>query len=106
MIMRGGLRRNALDGDSWQVLCDAPALTLTGAVMTSNLLISGRSANFVVPVARGTPQALKELYMWPQVLLDGKHVVYTVFDSRTGVVRRNSVQPTYHAESSTWSVGL
>jgi Tol biopolymer transport system component/DNA-binding winged helix-turn-helix (wHTH) protein len=92
MTMRGSLRRNALYGDSWQVLCDTPALTLTGALMTSNLLISGRSASFVVPVSGGTPQALKELYMWPQILPDGKHVVYTVFDSRTGHHRARVVK--------------
>ena len=92
MTMRGSLRRNALYGDSWQVLCDTPALTLTGALMTSNLLISGRSANFVVPVAGGTPQAVNELYMWPQILPDGQHIVYTVFDSRTGHHRARVVK--------------
>lgn len=92
MTLRGSLRRNSLYGDSWQVLCDSPALTLTGALMTSNLLISGRSANFVVPVSGGPPQALKELYMWPQILPDGKHVVYTVFDSRTGHHRARVVK--------------
>jgi Tol biopolymer transport system component len=60
--------------------------------MTSNLLISGRSANFVVSVSGGTPQALKELYMWPQLLPDGQHIVYTVFDSRTGHHRARVVK--------------
>lgn len=47
---------------------------------------------YVVPVSGGTPQARKELYMWPQILLDGKHVVYTVFDSPTGHHRARVVK--------------
>ena len=53
----GSVRRTALDDDSYQVVCDTPALTLTGAVLGPNLLISARSANFVVPVSGGTPRA-------------------------------------------------
>jgi hypothetical protein len=60
--------------------------------LTSNLLISGRSADFVVPISGGTPQALKQLYMWPEVLPDGKHIVYTEFDSRTGHHRAQVVR--------------
>ena len=81
---RGSLRRSPLDGDSYQVVCDAPALTMTGAMLGASILISGRSANFLVPASGGTPQAMKEQYMWPQVLPDGKHILYTVFDPRLG----------------------
>jgi Tol biopolymer transport system component/DNA-binding winged helix-turn-helix (wHTH) protein len=77
---RGSVRRSPLDGDSYQVVCDTPALMLVGAVLGPNLLISGRSADFIVPVSGGTPQVTKELYPWPQVMPDGKHVLYTVFD--------------------------
>lgn len=63
-----------------------------GALLGQNLLISGRSANFVVPVSGGTPQAIKELYPWPQVLPDGKHVLYTSFDSRLGRHRARVVE--------------
>jgi eukaryotic-like serine/threonine-protein kinase len=82
--VKGSVRRTALDGDSYQVLCDMPALMLTGALVGPNLLISARSANYVVPAAGGTPQAAKELYPWPQMLPDGKHLLYTAFDARTG----------------------
>jgi Tol biopolymer transport system component/DNA-binding winged helix-turn-helix (wHTH) protein len=82
--VRGSLRRSALDGDSYQVLCDTPPIMLTGALLGPSLLISGRSANFIVPESGGTPQSVKELYQWPQVLPDGKHVLYTVFDSKLG----------------------
>ena len=57
---------------------------LMGALLGPNLLISGRSTNYIVPLSGGTPQAIKELYQWPQLLPDGKHILYTVFDSRLG----------------------
>jgi Tol biopolymer transport system component/DNA-binding winged helix-turn-helix (wHTH) protein len=80
----GSLRRTSLDTDSDQVLCDTPALTLTGALLGQNLMISGRSKNFVVPVSGGAPRITKELYPWPQILPDGKHLLYTVFDPQLG----------------------
>jgi len=80
LTLGGSLRRYSLQGDSYQVVCDTPALMLTAALMGPNLLISARSANFIVPASGGTPTAMKELYPWPQVLPDGKHVLYTGFD--------------------------
>jgi eukaryotic-like serine/threonine-protein kinase len=90
--VRGKLRRSALEGDSYQVLCDTPPIMLMGALLGPNLLISGRSANFVVPISGGTPQVIKELYRWPQVLPDGEHILYTVFDSRLGRHRARVVK--------------
>jgi Tol biopolymer transport system component/DNA-binding winged helix-turn-helix (wHTH) protein len=89
---RGSLRRSPLDGDSYQVVCDIPALMLEGAVLGPNLLISARSSDFIVPVSGGTPRATKELHPWPQVLPDGKHVLYTVFDSQSGRHRARVVK--------------
>jgi hypothetical protein len=74
------------------VLCDTPPVMLMGALLGPNLLISGRSANFVVPTSGGTPRAIKELYPWPQVLPDGEHVLYTAFDSRLGHHRARVVK--------------
>ena len=84
LTVPGSLRRSALSDDSYQVICDSPALTMTGAVLGDNLLISARSANFLVPISGGSPRAIKELYQWPQVLPDGRHVVYTAFDKKLG----------------------
>jgi len=49
----GSVRRSALEGDSYQVICNTPPLMLTGAVLAQNLLISGRSTSYIVPVAGG-----------------------------------------------------
>ncbi len=85
LTVRGSVRRSPLDGDSYQVLCDAPAFMLTGAWLSPDrLLLAGRSMTYMVSASGGTPQALKELYSWPQMLPDGKHVLYVVFDSRIG----------------------
>ena len=93
LTARGKLRRSALDSDSYQVVCDAPTLMLSGAVLDlENVLLSGRSANFVVAASGGSLRELKEFYPWPQLLPDGKHVLYTVFDSRLGRHRARVVK--------------
>ena len=78
------LRRSILAGDTAQILCDAPAIMLVGAVVPANrLLISGRTEDSVVAASGGTPQPIKQRYSWPQVLPDG-HILYTTFDPRIG----------------------
>src|SRR5207248_5195099 len=84
LSVRGVLRRAAIEGDSYQVVCAIPSLMLTGAVLESNILISARTANFVVPASGGTPRKTEDLYPWPQVLPDGKHLLYTAFDPQAG----------------------
>jgi DNA-binding winged helix-turn-helix (wHTH) protein len=92
LTARGKLRRSTLEDDSYQVVCDLPAITLTGALLGPNLMISARSANFTVPVTGGTPQPMKEFYPWPQVLPDGKHLLYTIFDAQLGRHRARVVK--------------
>ncbi len=92
LTITGSLRRSPLTGDSYQVICDSPTTTLMGALLGETLLISGRSANFLVPISGGTPTAIKELYQWPQLMPDGKHIVYTVFDAKLGRHRARVVK--------------
>ena len=81
--VKGSLRRTALEGDSYQVLCDTPALMLMGALLAPNLLVSATLDELHRRrCPGGTPQATKEWYPWLQVLPDGKHILYTVFDSQ------------------------
>lgn len=88
----GKLRRTALDSDAYQVVCDLPAITLTGTVIGPQVLIWARSGNFSVPVSGGTPQPVKEHYPWPQLLPDGRHLLYTAFDERVGRYRARMVE--------------
>jgi eukaryotic-like serine/threonine-protein kinase len=92
LTLAGALRRTALGDDSYQVVCNTPAITLMGALLGSDILISGRSANFLVPASGGTPRPIEEIYQWPQVLPDGKHVVYTVLDPKLGRHRARVVK--------------
>jgi DNA-binding winged helix-turn-helix (wHTH) protein len=92
------LRRTTLESDSFQVICETPPMMLTGAVMGADLLISGRTNNFVVSVSGGQTKAIKEFYPWPEVLPDGKHLLYTVFDLRSGHHRIRVVK---HGEPET-----
>jgi hypothetical protein len=68
-------------------------MMLTGAVMGSDLLISGRTNNYVVSLSGGGAKAAKDFYPWPQALPDGKHLLYTVFDPRSGHHRIRIVKP-------------
>jgi Tol biopolymer transport system component/DNA-binding winged helix-turn-helix (wHTH) protein len=78
------LRRTTLENDSFQVISETPPMMLTGAVMGDDLLISGRTSNYVVPVSGGQAKVTKDIYPWPHVLPDGKRLLYTVFDPRSG----------------------
>ena len=80
----GKLRRIPVTGESYQEVCDLPALSLNFALLGPNVMISARSKTFSVPVSGGTPRALNEFYPWPQVLPDRKHLLHTVFDRRSG----------------------
>jgi eukaryotic-like serine/threonine-protein kinase len=92
------LRRTTLENNSFQVICETPPMMLTGAVMGADLLISGRTNNFVVSVSGGQAKATRDFYPWPQVLPDGKHLLYTVFDPRSGHHRIRVVK---HGEPET-----
>ena len=80
----GRVRRSTLDNDFFQLVCDTPPMMLTGAVLGSELLISSRTNNLVVPVSGGQPKAIKDFHPWPQLLPDGRHLLYTEFDSQPG----------------------
>jgi Tol biopolymer transport system component/DNA-binding winged helix-turn-helix (wHTH) protein len=97
LTVAGTVRRYPMNGDAFQVLCDTPAIMLTGALMGPNLLISSRLANFVAPESGGTPKRMNELYPWPQVLPDGKHVLYSVFDAKSGHHRASIVEMGNHS---------
>lgn len=88
LSVRGRLRRQGLNETSFQEICDSPAMFKTGAYDgTGSLLLDGRPATLRVPLSGGTPQPAKELYSWPQLLPDGKHILYVVWDPAIGRYR-------------------
>jgi Tol biopolymer transport system component len=74
----------SLQADSYQAICDIPAMFLTGALVGSNLLLSARTGNFLVAPAGGKPQPSKQFMPWPQLLPDGRHVLFTSPDFERG----------------------
>jgi eukaryotic-like serine/threonine-protein kinase len=84
LTVGGKLRRIGLRGESYQEVCDLPAISLAFALLGPNLMISARTGTFLVPVSGGTPRAMNESYPWPQVLPDGKHLLHTVSDKPSG----------------------
>ncbi len=82
---RGSLRRATLEGDSYQVVSDSPAIISSVVALPSGkLLLSGASGTFTVPSSGGALQASTESYRWAQMLPDGKHLLYTTFDPNIG----------------------
>ncbi len=92
LTVQGTLRRKAPEDDSYQVICDTPGIIFSGALLGPNLLLSTRMGNYVVPTSGGTPRPIKELYPWPQVLPDGKHILYTVIDGQSGHHRARLIE--------------
>jgi DNA-binding winged helix-turn-helix (wHTH) protein/Tol biopolymer transport system component len=80
----GRLIRTGLEGDSNQAVCDIPSILYTGIVVNQDLRMSASSADYLVPLSGGTPQRTSGHYPWPQVLPDGKHLLYAVFDRHIG----------------------
>ncbi len=84
------LRKIAVDGGSPEVLCDAP--DLLGATWGSNntivAAIDASNRLFRIDVTRQTPptpvldlSANRSAALWPQLLPDGEHVLYTALSA-------------------------
>jgi len=83
LTAQGKVRRWPLGGDTQHILCDSPSFMLSGAWFSSGkLLLGGIRATYTVSGSGGTPERIKELYRWPQVLPDGEHILHLVWDSR------------------------
>lgn len=88
VAVRGKLRRVPWEGAGHQVVCDSPAFLLGGAFIgPDKILLSSRPATYLVGQSGGTPETLKEAYIWPQVLPDGDHILSVRFDSKIGRYR-------------------
>lgn len=82
---RGRLGRATIEGGSYHVISDSPAIiSSVVSLPASKLLISGASGTFTVSASGGALEPSKESYRWSQLLPDGKHLLYTVFDPLIG----------------------
>ena len=71
-------------GSSAQILTDLPSVfRLLGAWITPDrILLSYRQLTVLVPAAGGRATPVKDAYLWPQALPDGKHLLYLAYDKR------------------------
>ena len=85
LTVRGKLRRAWLDGKPPVILSDSPPFMFSGAWLSPNaMLLSGRLAASILPPSGGTLQPVATQYPWPQMLPDGKLLLYAGWNTRTG----------------------
>lgn len=78
------LRRITDPGSSYQLISDFPRRVppLGAWIGPDQILLSYRQLTAVVPAGGGRATELRESYLWPQVLPDGKRILYLAYDKR------------------------
>lgn len=69
---------------SWQIISDLPRRVPSGATWLSpnRILLSNRQLTAIVPSAGGKSEIVRQTYLWPQVLPDGKNLLYLAYDQQ------------------------
>jgi Tol biopolymer transport system component len=84
LTVKGKVQRAPLEGDARVVLGDSPGFLFSGAWLSpERLLLGGSLTSYSISPSGGSPEPLKELYRWPQMLPDGEHILYLTWDSQT-----------------------
>lgn len=84
LTARGKLWRTMLESDAHVLLADSPSFMFSGAWLShERLLLDAFQGSYLVSPSGGSLERLKEIYWWPQMLPDGEHVLYVVWDERT-----------------------
>src|SRR4029077_8750794 len=78
------LRRITDPGSSYQLISDLPRrVPPVGAwIGPDQILLSYRQLTAVAPAGGGRATELRDSYLWPQVLPDGKGLLYLAYDKR------------------------
>ena len=78
------LRRITDSASSYQIISDFPRRVppLGAWIGPDQILLSYRQLTAVVPAGGGRPTELRDSYLWPQVLPDGKRLLYLAYDKR------------------------
>src|SRR5206468_3386698 len=72
-------------GDAHVLLGDAPPVLCSGAWLSpKRILLASFQASYFVSSSGGSLERLKGIYLWPQMLPDGEHVLYVGWDARVG----------------------
>lgn len=84
LTVKGKIQRVPLEGDARVVLGDSPGFLLSGAWLSpERLLLGGSLTSYSISSSGGSPEPLKEIYRWPQMLPDGEHILYLTSDYQT-----------------------
>ena len=85
LTVRGKLWRSALEGDARVLLADSPSFMFSGAWLSpQRILLDSFRASYLVSPSGGTLERLNKIYLWPQMLPLGEHVLYVEWDARAG----------------------
>ena len=83
MTVKGKVLRAPLESDARVVLGDAPGFLLSGAWLSpERLLLSSSFTSYSIPPSGGPLETVQGLYRWPQMLPDGKHILYVTSDNK------------------------
>ncbi len=82
-------RMGANDEVSSEVISDLPRRVpgIGAWLPPDKLLLSDRQATSLMPASGGRATPVDKPYLWPQVLPDGKHILYLAYDIRLGRFR-------------------
>jgi len=83
------LRRITDPGSSYQLISNFPRRVppLGAWIGPDQILLSYRQLTAVAPAGGGRATELRDSYLWPQVLPDGKRLLYLAYDKRIGRFR-------------------
>jgi Tol biopolymer transport system component len=82
---KGKLWRTHLGSDANVLLSETPPFMLSGAWLSpGRLFLAALRASYTVGTSGGALQDVSNLYSWPQLLPDGKHLLCLMLDAKTG----------------------
>jgi eukaryotic-like serine/threonine-protein kinase len=85
LTSKSKLWRMPLQGDDHVLLADSPSFLFSGAWLDSNrILLDSFQASYLISASGGTLERLRKIYLWPQLLPDGEHVLYVEWDVKIG----------------------
>src|SRR6266567_1669215 len=85
LTAKGKFLRMPLEGEGHILLADSPSFMCSGAWLSpKRILLDSFRASYLVSPSGGPLERLKEIYLWPQMLPDGEHVLYVRWDARVG----------------------
>jgi eukaryotic-like serine/threonine-protein kinase len=81
----GKLWRSPRQGEANVLMSDAPPFLFSGlALSPERILLDSFRGSYLLSASGGTLEQLSEIYLWPQQLPDGEHLLYVRWSSRVG----------------------